>query len=134
MILVDTNVIIDVLANDPNWSEWSTAALLSAVEVAELAINPIIYAELAVAYRSASALEKALRPWPFVRLPLPYEAGFLAAQAFRLYRERGGAKQSPLPDFYIGAQAQTEGLELLTRDSARYRTYFPKVVLHSPRI
>jgi predicted nucleic acid-binding protein len=132
MILVDTNVLIDVLAADPVWADWSETALLAAVETDELAINPIVYAELSAAYRSEAALAKALVSWPLVRLPLPYEAGFLAGQAFRAYRKQGGQKSAPLPDFYIGAQAQVEGLRLLTRDTARYRTYFPKVKLVSP--
>lgn len=133
MILVDTNVLIDILANDPHWAEWSEAQLLTAAVTDELAINPIIYAELAAAYRSATALEKALHPWPLSRLALPYEAGFVAGQAFKTYRLQGGERRSPLPDFYIGAQAQVEGLKLLTRDNGRYQTYFPKVKLISPQ-
>lgn len=132
MILVDTNVLIDVLADDPDWAEWSEAQLLKQIETNELAINPIIYAELAAAYRSEAALEKALRFWPLIRLPLPYQAGYLSGQVFRQYRRRGGQKRSPLPDFYIGSHAQVETLALLTRDTARYKTYFPKVRLVAP--
>jgi predicted nucleic acid-binding protein len=97
-----------------------------------LAINPIIYAELAPAYRTASELERALRGWTPQRLALPYEAGFLAGQTFVMYRRGGGQRRSPLPDFYIGAHAQTAGLTLLTRDATRYRTYFPKLKLIAP--
>lgn len=132
MVLVDANVLIDVLADDPEWGEWSETRLLELAVIEELAINPIIYAELAAAYRSAAALERALSGLGLVRLPLPYEAGFLAAQAFLAYRRRDGAKRSPLPDFYIGAHAQVENLRLLTRDVPRYRTYFPKVRLITP--
>lgn len=132
MILVDTNVLIDVLAADPEWAAWSEAALLAAIETDELAINPIIYAELSAAYRSEAALTKALGSWPLVRLSLPYEAGFVAGQAFQAYRKQGGQRSAPLPDFFIGAQAQVDGLRLLTRDTARYRTYFPKVKLVAP--
>ncbi len=132
MILVDTNVLIDVLAADPEWAEWSESQLLHIIETDELAINPIIYAELAVAYRTANALEKALSYWPLIRLPLPYSAGFLTGQAFRTYRQRGGQKRSPLPDFYIGAHAQAEALQLLTRDTTRYTTYFPKIKIIGP--
>lgn len=132
MILVDTNVLIDVLADDPDWADWSEAQLLSLIETEELAINPIIYAELAAAYRSEAALEKALLHWPLVRLPLPYKAGFLSGQAFRKYRRQGGQKRSLLPDFYIGAYAQVETLPLLTRDTARYKTYFPKLRIIHP--
>jgi predicted nucleic acid-binding protein len=132
MVLVDANVLVDVLADDPAWREWSEARLLEIASTEELAINPIIYAELAAAYRSAAALERALSGLGLVRLPLPYEAGFLAAQAFVAYRRGDGTKRSPLPDFHIGAHAQTANLRLLTRDAARYRTYFPKVRLITP--
>lgn len=132
MILIDTNVLIDVLADDPDWREWSEAKLLELAATDELAINPIIYAELAAAYRTAAALERALAGLELRRLELPYEAGFVAAQAFLMYRKRDGSKRSPLPDFYIGAHAQVAGLRLLTRDVARYRTYFPKVGLIVP--
>jgi predicted nucleic acid-binding protein len=77
-------------------------------------------------------LHRALSGVGLVRLPLPYEAGFVAAQAFVAYRRGDGTKRSPLPDFYIGAHAQTANLRLLTRDAARYRTYFPKVHLITP--
>ena len=134
MILVDTNVLIDVLADDPEWADWSEAQLLRVIETDELAINPIIYAELAAAYRTEAALERALRHWPLVRLPLPYAAGYLSGQAFRNYRKKGGQKRSPLPDFYIGAHAQIEQIPLLTRDVVRYRTYFPKAKLITPHL
>lgn len=132
MVLVDSNILIDVFADDPDWREWSQSRLLELAATEELAINPVIYAELAAAYRSAAALERALAGLGLVRLPLPYEAGFIAAQAFIAYRRRDGAKRSPLPDFYIGAHAQAQNLRLLTRDAPRYRTYFPKVRLITP--
>jgi predicted nucleic acid-binding protein len=132
MVLVDANVLLDVLTDDPDWRTWSEEALLSAVGTEDLAINPIIYAELAPAYRTERELERALRGWTLERLVLPYEAGFLAGQAFIRYRERGGQRRSPLPDFYIGAHAQVAQVSLLTRDAVRYRTYFPKVKLVTP--
>jgi len=92
-------------------------------------INPIIYAELAPAFTSVTDLDRWLDPAVFQRLPLPYASGWLAAQAFLRYRRSGGAKTSPLPDFYIGAHADVEKLTLVTRDAARYRTYFPNVPL-----
>ena len=132
MILVDANVLIDIFTDDPEWRAWSEEQLLAAAATDELAINPIIYAELAPAYRPPAALDRALRALDLQRLPLPYEAGFVAAQAFMAYRRGDGAKRSPLPDFYIGAHAQVENLRLLTRDTTRYRTYFPKVTLIVP--
>ena len=132
MLLVDTNIIIDVLRDDPKWGFWSEQQLVRWIETDELAINPVIYSELAVGFLTAGSLEKALRPWPFVRLPLPYDASFRAAQAFRKHRERGGTRQTTLPDFFIGAHAETAGLKLLTRDTSRYATYFPKVRMIHP--
>lgn len=95
-------------------------------------INPIIYAELAPAFATQPDLDGWLDPAVFQRLPLPYAAGWLAAQAFVKYRRAGGTKSSPLPDFYIGAHAEAEGLTLATRDATRYRTYFPSVSLITP--
>ena len=132
MVLVDANVLLDVLTDDPKWGAWSEGKLRELVETEDLAINPIIYAELSPAYRTASELERALGGWELQRLPLPYEAGFLAGQAFVRYRRGGGARRSPLPDFYIGAHAQVAGLKLLTRDDARCRTYFPKLRIIAP--
>lgn len=132
MVLVDANVLIDVLGDDPVWREWSEAKLLEWAGREELAINPVIYAELGVAYPTERALERALAGMDLVRLELPYAAGFVAAQAFLAYRRWDGTKRSLLPDFYIGAHAQVMNLRLLTRDGARYRTYFPKVRLITP--
>jgi predicted nucleic acid-binding protein len=95
MILVDTNVLIDVLANDPDWAEWSETKRLQLIATDELAINPIISAEIAVAYPTKSALEKALRIGPLIKLPFPYEAGFISGQAFKAYRQRGGKNGLP---------------------------------------
>lgn len=132
MVLVDANVLLDVLTDDADWREWSETQLLQQVETDVLGINPIIYAELAPAYRTATELERALTGWPLERLALPYEAGFLAGQAFVRYRQDGGLRRSPLPDFYIGAHAQHADMRLLTRDTARYHTYFPRVSLIAP--
>lgn len=95
-------------------------------------MNPIIYAELAPAFANQADLDQWCAPTVFERLPLPYVAGWLAAQAFLKYRRAGGTKSSPLPDFYIGAHAEVDGLILVTRDAARYRTYFPNVGLITP--
>ncbi len=132
MILVDSSVIIDVLSRDLNWSGWSEAALADAADNDEIAINPINYAEISVGFPTIAALEEELREAAFRKLPLPYEAGFIAGKAFLEYRRRGGARTSPLPDFYIGAHAAIAGLVLLTRDPRRYRGYFPGVQLVTP--
>jgi predicted nucleic acid-binding protein len=134
MILVDSNVIVDVLTEDPTWCVWSEAALQKAADHHELAINPIIYAEISSGFATMAELD--LRPGidALRRLPLPYEAGFIAGRAFVAYRRRGGVRTSPLPDFYIGAHAAVSGLKILTRDVRRYRGYFPRVPLISPDI
>ncbi len=132
MILVDSNVIIDVLTADPTWREWSEAALRDAADGDDLAINPIIYAEIASGFAAVGELDRHLGADAFRRLALPYEAGFVAGQAFLIYRGRGGARTSPLPDFYIGAHAAVSGLRLLTRDARRYTGYFPTLRLIAP--
>jgi predicted nucleic acid-binding protein len=132
MTLVDSNVIIDVLTEDLIWREWSEAALKSAADRDEIAINPIIYAEVASGFATMSDLDGHLGANAFRRLALPYDAGFVAGRAFVEYRRRGGTRTSPLPDFYIGAHAAVAGLKLLTRDSRRYRGYFPKLMLIAP--
>ena len=132
MILVDSNVIIDVLTGDPTWGDWSEAALAEAADRDEVAINPIIYAEIASVFATMNDLDHHMGVDAFRRLPLPYEAGFVAGRAFVEYRRRGGARTSPLPDFYIGAHAAVAGLSLLTRDARRYAVYFPKVRLICP--
>ena len=131
-ILVDSSVLLDVLTQDPHWAAWSEEKLAAHAERDLLAINPIIYAEVSGHFSTIEELDHALSPEDFQRLPLPYEAGFLAARCFRLYRRRGGKKHAPLPDFYIGAHAATDGLILLTRDVSRYRTYFPSIQLIAP--
>jgi predicted nucleic acid-binding protein len=132
-VLADTSVLLDVLNEDPQWFEWSARRLEPLITARRLVINPLIYAEVSVQFESFEALEEAIREFAFERLPLPYEAGFLAGKAFVLYRSHGGSKTSPLPDFYIGAHASIAGLTLLTRDPRRYRHYFPKLKLISPR-
>ncbi len=132
MILVDSNVIIDVLTQDATWRAWSEAALIDAANHDEIAINPIIYAEIASGFATMAALDLRLGAQQFRRLPLPYEAGFVAGRAFAEYRRRGGLRTSPLPDFYIGAHAAVAGFALLTRDAKRYSGYFPKVELIAP--
>lgn len=132
MILVDTNVLIDVAIDDPAWAGWAGAQLAAARDSDRLALNAVVYAELSVHFATVEALESVLAPFRFERLHLPWEAAFLAAKAFKRYRQGGGAKAAPLPDFFIGAHAAVAGLPLLTRDPRRYRRYFPKVRLICP--
>jgi predicted nucleic acid-binding protein len=130
--LVDSNVIIDVVSENAEWFDWSAAMLGAAAQNGRLVINPIIYAEVSCGFERIEDLDDALPAEYFAREPLPWPAGFLAARAFLKYRRTGGARRSPLSDFYIGAHAALAGYTILTRDAARYRTYFPKLRLVSP--
>lgn len=132
-VLVDSNVILDVVTDDPDWGDWSSEALARTAEQARLVINPIIYAEVSIGFSRIEDLEAALAADYFERAALPWEAAFLAGRCFVRYRKRGGEKRSPLPDFYIGAHAAVADLPLLTRDPARYRRYFPTVRLITPQ-
>ena len=131
-VLEDSNVLLDIATNDPDWGDWSAHALAEAVEHAPLIINPIIYAEVSIGYTTIEALDAALPARLYQREPLPWEAGFLAGKCFLQYRRRGGSRTSPLPDFYIGAHAAIGQLALLTRDTARYRSYFPTIEILAP--
>lgn len=130
--LVDSNVLLDVLTGDPRWSGWPGEALAEQAEREVLAINPIIYAEVSIGFVRIEELEDAVPASTFHRLALPWEAAFLAGKCFLAYRKRGGVRSSPLPDFFIGAHAGVAGMTLLTRDAARYRTYFPKLHIIAP--
>jgi predicted nucleic acid-binding protein len=131
-VLVDSNVLLDIASNDPNWSAWSGRALSECAEYSELVINPIIYAEVSVGYSSIEALDRFLPHADYQREAIPWEAGFLAGKSFVAYRKRGGPRDSLLPDFYIGAHAAIGNLALLTRDGNLYRTYFPKLEIIAP--
>ncbi len=131
-VIVDSNVLLDVITDDPTWAAWSSDTLERVADEAILVINAIIYAEVSVGFALVEALEEALPPTVYRREHLPYEAGFLAGKAFMRYRQAGGVKRSPLPDFYVGAHAAVAGYRLLTRDATRYRTYFPTLELIAP--
>jgi len=130
--LVDSCVLIDVLADDPKWADWSLAQLEICGSQGPLLINPIILAEISPRFECADDLEAALSGLPLLREALPWDAAFLAGQAFKAYRQLQGTKTSPMPDFYIGAHALVSNLQLLTRDGSRYRTYFPRLELVVP--
>lgn len=131
-VLVDANVLLDVLTDDPQWYDWSATQLDACAARSEICINPIVYAEVSVGFERIEELDEALRPEVFTRLALPWEAGFLAGKAFLQYRRAKGSRSSPLPDFYIGAHAAIDGMVLLTRDAKRYRTYYPRLELICP--
>ncbi len=131
-VLVDTNVIIDYLNAGGECFDWSAAMLAEMSQRGRVAINPIIYAEVAIAFRAIDDVELALPREYFVRLSLPWDSCFLAGKAFAQYRRRGGKRTSVLPDFFIGAHAAVSGMTLLTRDARRYRTYFPRLDIISP--
>jgi predicted nucleic acid-binding protein len=132
VILVDTNVLLDVVTNDPQWAEWSQGQLDAASLTDRLAINPVIYSELSIAFARIEGLDSVVAEAKLTLEELPREALFLAGKAFLDYRRRQGAKQGVLPDFYIGAHAAVMQWPILTRDVARYRGYFPTVSLITP--
>jgi len=131
-ILVDSNIILDVFLDDPNWADWSESKLEKYSSITRLFINPVVYSEVSIGFKRIEDLEIGLNRGGFEMLEIPKEALFLAGKAFLKYRKNRGAKRSPLPDFYIGAQAAILDLDLITRDESRYRTYFPTVNLVSP--
>ena len=131
-VLIDSDVLLDLMTEDPDWFAWSAAAVANAADRARLVINAIVYAEVSVRYSRIEDLEEALPNAMIERETIPYAAAFLAGKVFLAYRRRGGTKQSPLPDFLIGAHAAVAGYRLLTRDAGRYRTYFPGLRMISP--
>ena len=128
-ILVDSNVILDVFLDDRQWGNWSESMLEEYSNQTQLYINPIIYSEISIGFRKIEELEYSISEAGFQLIEIPKEALFLAGKAFIKYKRRKGVKDSPLPDFFIGAQAAVLGLDLLTRDVSRYRSYFPTVKL-----
>ena len=131
-IMVDSNVLLDLMTEDARWLSWSAEAVEKAADRFRLVINPIIYAEASIRFSRIEDLEAALPNAMLEREAIPYEAAFLAGKCFLAYRQRGGTKQSPLSDFFIGAHAAVAGYRLLTRDAARYRSYFPRLPLIAP--
>lgn len=132
MLLVDTNVLVDVLQNDPQWADWSIAQMRAQARLHALVINPVIYAEISLSCSTIEALDDVVRTLALELREIPRPALFLAAKAYVLYRRRGGRKGQVLPDFFIGAHAAVEGWPLLTRDTGRLRTYFPTLEVLTP--
>jgi len=132
MLLVDTNVLIDVLEDDPDWADWSVRQLRFQSKIQQLVINPIIYSELSLTFSTVEALDQTLADLGLAMIELPKPALFLAGKAFLRYRRQGGTKSNVLGDFFIGAHAAVARYPILTRDTHRYGTYFPSVALVSP--
>ena len=132
-MLVDTNVLVDVLENDPEWADWSVAQLQVQSRVHRLAINPIICSELSLTFSTVEALDDVLDGMQLQLIEIPKPALFLAGKAFVQYRRSGGTKLNVLGNFFIGAHAAVAGLPVLTRDPRRYRTFFPSVKLVTPQ-
>lgn len=132
MTLVDTNILLDLVTDDPEWCQWSIEQLEAAALRGPLFINDIVYAELSVRYDRIERVDTFVEEAGLKRVPIPQAALFLAGQVFAKYRKAGGLRTGVLPDFFIGAHAAVAGMELLTRDVARYRTYFPRITLIMP--
>ncbi len=132
MILVDTNVLMDVFAADPKWADWSIARLDEWSRRGPLFVNPVIYAELGAGFSSVEALDAVIEEAELTFEEMPRDALFLAAKARMLYRKRGGTRHGVLADFFVGAHAAVRRWPILTRDAARYRGYFPTVELVTP--
>mgnify|MGYP001156576964 FL=1 len=132
MLLVDTNVLVNVLQDDPQWANWSIGQLRAQASIHQLTINPIIYAEISLSFSTLEGLDSAVSTLALELREISRPALFLAAKAFVQYRRRGGRKLQVLPDFFIGAHAAVEGWPLLTRDASRFRTYFPTLDVIAP--
>lgn len=131
-MLVDTNVLVDVLKDDPEWADWSIGQLRTQSRVHRLIINPVIYTELSLTFSTVEALDEVLAGMQLPVVEMPRSALFLAGKAFAQYRRRGGTKGNVLADFFIGAHAAVAGWPILTRDGSRYQSYFPTVNLVMP--
>lgn len=132
MTLVDSNVLFDLLTDDPRWASWSSMQLDRLAVTGPLVINDVVYAELSVGFDAIEELDRVLSSMRIRRVPTPAYSLFLAGKAYRQYRDAAGARQSLLPDFFIGAHAASTRIPLLTRDPRRYRSYFPAVTLITP--
>jgi predicted nucleic acid-binding protein len=130
--LIDSCVLLDVITGDTRWADWSAGQIAAAMDTGRVVINPLIYAEVSVGFETLEELDDLLPATDYERELLPFVAGFAAGKAFVRYRRSGDGKRSPLPDFFIGAHAALAGYQLLTRDTSRYRTYFPALRIIAP--
>ncbi|MDY7010899.1 MAG: type II toxin-antitoxin system VapC family toxin [Planctomycetota bacterium] len=131
-VIIDSNILLDVMTEDAEWFAFSAGILEEYAEDHTLVINPIIYAEVSIGFDRIEDLDAALPSDKFLRRPIPTEAAFLAGKCFVKYRRRSGTKRSTLPDFFVGAHAAVEKMPLITRDVARYRSYFPTLKIIAP--
>jgi len=131
-VLVDSNILLDVFLNDPEWADWSESKLEEYDQLGILYINSIIYSEISIGFSRIEDLESAIAKAGLQMLEIPKEALFLAGKAYLKYKKRKGIKRTPLPDFFIGAQAAVQNLDLITRDVSGYQSYFPTVKLIAP--
>jgi predicted nucleic acid-binding protein len=131
-VLVDSNIVLDVFLNDPKWADWSESKLDEYDQLGILYINSIVYSEISIGFKLIEDLESAIAKAGLQMLEIPKEALFLAGKAYLKYKKRKGTKRTPLPDFFIGAQAAVQNLDLITRDVSRYQSYFPTVKLITP--
>ena len=132
MTLIDTNILLDLVTDDPQWADWSVDQLDAAALNGPLVINDVVYAELSVRFATIEALDALLEETGMALVAMPRPALFLAGKAFQRYRAAGGLRTGVLPDFFIGAHAAVTGMTLLSRDAQRYRSYFPKIDLVTP--
>jgi predicted nucleic acid-binding protein len=132
MLLVDTNVLVDVLQDDPQWADWSIGQLRAQARIHELAINAVVYAEVSLSFSTIELLDRTVATMQLTLREIPRPALFLAGKAHLQYRRRGGVRAQVLPDFFIGAHAAVEGWPLLTRDAERFRTYFASLEVIAP--
>ncbi len=132
MVLVDSNVLLDIVTDDPVWSPWSAAQIEKFAEDGQSIINGVVYAELSVRFPTTDAVDEVLRRVCLTLEDTPRSSLFLAGKVYRQYRDSGGTRTGVLPDFLIGAHAAVQGIALLTRDPRRYRTYFPDIILIAP--
>jgi predicted nucleic acid-binding protein len=131
-VLVDSNIVLDVFLNDPKWADWSESKLDEYDQLGILYINSIIYSEISIGFKRIENLESAIAKAGLQMLQIPKEALFLAGKVYLKYKKRKGIKRTPLPDFFIGAQAAVQNLDLVTRDVSIYQSYFPTVKLITP--
>ena len=131
-VFLDSCILLDLFTNDPHWAEWSEKILDQYSQTNTLFINSIVYTEISIGFNKIEEVENAVSELGIKVLEIPREALFLTGKVFLKYRKNKGTKNSPLPDFFIGAHASISKFNLITRDPSKYKTYFPQVKLIHP--